>query len=119
MPFIQLDPTKNREEQLISKEEFRRHCEAEGVDFSKVCVLIPQWAESVPRTKGVESALVTSDLIIRSDGTVVFLDGLMSNEGKLLAAKHMAGTSNPGNLPWDQFVANVTLPESEWPTANS
>lgn len=108
MPFLTPDPTKSAEEQLISKDDFRRHCEAEGIDRAKVTALIPQWAESEPRTEGTKSALVGSDLVLRSNGTVVFLDGLMCVESKILAAKHMAGESNPHNLEWDEFVTSVT-----------
>ncbi len=113
MPILQLDSTKSREEQLISKDDFRRCCEAEGINSTKVWALIPQWTESGPRVEGTKSALVSSDLILRSNGTVVSLDKLMWPWSKGLADKHVAGQSNPRGLPWDEFVITVTKLESD------
>lgn len=93
---------------LITESELRAKCEAEGVDFSKVCVLAPRWAESAPKKPSAQSALVHCDLIIRDDGSAVFLDGAMGEDSKRLAFEHCKGTSNPANLPWSGYVASVS-----------
>ena len=112
MPFL---TSKEIKQIRISDEDLRGHCEAEGIDFSKVCVLIAQWAESGPRSEGSKSALVAPDLIVRSNGTTVYLDGILSMRSRALASLHEIGQSNPQSLPWDKFVASITLPEDMWP----
>ncbi len=98
----------------VSEENLARKCRKEGVDFTRVNVCVPRWAQSAPRTKGAKSALVHTDLIVRSDGSVVYLDGMMGMDSMSLGYAHVKGKSNPDNLPWDEYVASVTdLPEKE------
>jgi hypothetical protein len=73
------------ESTLISLTELSRRCTAEGIDPSAVCVIVPRWAESAPRTPGSTSWLATCDLILRDDGSCVLLDGCMSRDGMHLA----------------------------------
>ena len=96
---------------LVSEEVLRRNCEAEGIDFTKVCVIKPRWAESKPRSPNAKSALVRCDTIIRDDGSAVFLDGAMSMDGTQVAGDHVKRGAIPAT-EWPQYVANLTqLPE--------
>jgi len=100
------------ESTLISEDVLREHCEMEGIDFSQVCVMTPRWAESKSREEGARSALVRCDLIIRDDGSAVYLDGGMGRDSTELAQAHVKGESNLNNLLWDEFVESVTsMPE--------
>lgn len=97
---------------LVSEEELMRRCKKEGIVFAKVQTCVPRWAESAPRKKGVKSALVHCDLIIRSDGSAVFLDGMMGMESISVASGHCRGKANPENLEWEEYVKSLTsLPE--------
>ena len=103
-----LSTTGQKVSTLVSEEKLARKCRKEGVDYAKVCALSTRWAQSAPRAKGVKSALVHCDLILRSDGSVVYLDGMMARDSVSLGCAHMKGKSNPDNLPWEEFVASVT-----------
>jgi hypothetical protein len=60
-------------------------------------------AETGPRTDGARSALVRCDLILRSDGTAVALDGCMGFDSMALLRDARAVP-----LPqWDEFVKRV------------
>lgn len=83
---------------LVSEKVLKRRCREEGIDFSKVCVIGPRWAETAPRTAGAKSALVRCDLIIRSDGSAVALDGAMGWDSLSVLKKHCKGKANPKNL---------------------
>ena len=96
----------------ISVNETRRRCEAEDIDFTRMWALMAQWVETGPYTEHTKSALVSPDLIIRSNGTVVRLDKLLWPWSQVLAEKHLAGKSNPEGLPWCEFIASVTQMES-------
>tara|TARA_Y100000310_G_scaffold325435_1_gene388898 strand:+ start:461 stop:769 length:309 start_codon:yes stop_codon:yes gene_type:complete len=97
---------------LVSERELQTRCEAEGIDFSQVCVCEPRWAESKPRSKNTRSALVRCDLIIRDNGSAVHLDGMMGADSIRLTESHVKGTANENNLPWDEYVQSVTsMPE--------
>ena len=94
---------------LITEKELERRCRREGIDFSKVCVLGARWAESTPKKKGVRSALVRCDLIVRDDGSAVGLDGAMAHDSLVLFDKHTLGKANPENLEWDEYVKKISL----------
>ncbi len=95
---------------LIPQKGLAARLAKEGIINSEnVIVITPRWAESSPKVPGVQSALVRSDLIIRSDGSVVCLDGNMSLDSLSLADKHMQGKSNPQNLDWETFIRTVTF----------
>ena len=93
---------------LVSEEGLRFLAGLEGVDPNLVCSIAPRWAESAPRSEDVESALVRCDLILRSDGSAVFLDGVMGGDSRELAAQHLEGQTNPNGLPWVEWTASVT-----------
>ena len=80
---------------LISLGELHKRIRAEGLDPQKVNVISPRWAESGPLRPGVKSALISCDLIIRSDNSAVYLDGAMSIDLMQLAAAHINGEDNP------------------------
>ena len=92
---------------LVTKEELREKCEAEGIDFSKVCVIVPRWAESEPKSPDTKSALVRCDTIIRDDGSAVYLDGMMSMDGTRVARDHMKRGAIAAD-GWSQYVADLT-----------
>ncbi len=50
--------------------------------------MVPCWDETQPKGVGVHSALLTSDLIVRSDGSYVYLDGEVSMDATMLARIH-------------------------------
>ena len=96
-----------RDSTFVSKAMLRERCEAEGIDFSRVCVFKPQWVESKPRTPNTKSALVRCDTIIRDDGSAVYLDGAMSTDGIQVVNDHV----NRGAISaeeWPRYVANLT-----------
>lgn len=82
---------------------------AEGIDLSKVDVMQLCWNASAAPQPGARSALVRCDLILRDDGSAVFLDRSMGMDSLNLADKHRTGTANPENLPWDQWVQTVSM----------
>lgn len=92
---------------LVSEDVLRQNCEAEGIDFSKVCVIVPRWAESKPKSPNAKSALVMCDTIIRDDGSAVYLDGAMSMDGMQVAQDHIKRGAIPA-AEWPQYVANLT-----------
>lgn len=97
---------------LISEKELLKRVAAEGIDPKKVCVIIPRWAESAPKKEAVKSALVSCDLIIRSDGSAVYLDGIMGVDSVSIASAHIKGEANPKNIDWDEYAKSLTsLPE--------
>lgn len=98
----------NRKTTLITEEDLERRCHEEGIDFSKVCVIAPRWAETAPKGAEVKSALVRCDLIIRSDGSAVALDGNMGMDSQAIARKHCQGEANPQNLNWDDYVKSIS-----------
>lgn len=73
---------------LITHKELKRRLIAEGIDPKAVSVLKPRWAETKPKEAGVHSALLTGDLIARSDGSIVCLDGMMGMDSAILADIH-------------------------------
>jgi len=93
---------------LVSKEELIKRASAEGVDTSKICSCVPRWAESAPLKLGVKSALVRCDLILRSDGSIVALDGMMGIDSIFLYQSHLRGESNPKNFSWEKFIRKVS-----------
>lgn len=103
-----LQITTGKKSTLISETELKKRCKKEGIDFSKVCAIVPRWAESTPLKKGVRSALVHCDLIIRSDGSFVFLDGAMGIDSMTIADQHAREKANPNNLGWDDYAASLT-----------
>ena len=97
---------------LLSEEGLRFLASLEGVNPDLICAITPRWAESAPKSEEAKSALVHCDLIVRSDGSAVYLDGNMGFDSAELASKHMQGEANPSGLPWEEWVASVTeLPE--------
>ncbi len=78
----------------ITESELRARAHAEGVDQTKVDVWTPDWRETSPLLAGVRSALVRSDLIIRSDGSVVYLDEEMSMDSVTIASLHLCRTGD-------------------------
>ncbi len=99
---------KKEKSTLVLPEEMLQRAAAEGVDVSKISSIMPRWAESKPFTPGVKSALVRCDLIVRSDNSVVGLDGMLGIDSVYLAQQHMKGETNPKNLPWDKWVKSVS-----------
>lgn len=93
---------------LVSEKELKVRCKKEGIDFSKVCVYVPCWAKSASLKNGVKSALVGCDLIIRSDGSAVFIDGMMGMDSVAVAREHCGGKANPKNLEWEEYVKSLT-----------
>jgi hypothetical protein len=98
-----------------------QRCYNEKIDITKVCAIAPRWAESAPRSPGARSALVHCDLILRSDGSAVYLDGCMGWNSLALCDKFLQGKV-PGQVlvppatweEWDRFVESITdLPASE------
>lgn len=73
---------------LVSEAVHRSRCESENVDYSKVCVVKPRWAETGPKTPSSRSALVRCDLILRDDGTAVALDGATGMDSMALIENH-------------------------------
>ncbi len=94
---------------LVSEEVLFRRARAEGIDISKICVIGPRWAETRPLRKGVKSALVRCDLILRSDGSAVALDGAMGFDSLALMEMHGKGSANPNNLSWDEYVKSLIV----------
>lgn len=92
---------------LVTEEVLRQKCEAEGIDVSKVCVCVPRWAESQPRSPDAKSALVRCDTIIRSDGSAVYLDGMMSADGTQVAQDHLKRGAVPAD-EWTDYASNLT-----------
>ena len=93
---------------LVTIEELESRCRKEGIDFLNVCVIAPRWAETAPKTEEAKSALVRCDLIIRSDGSAVALDGCLGVDSQMVASKHCRGEANPNNLTWDDYVKSLT-----------
>lgn len=93
---------------LVSIEELMQRAAIEGIDKNKICVIVPRWAESNAREENAQSALVRGDLIVRSDGSAVFLDGMMSLDSMDLAYTHIKGMSNPTELSWEEWTESVT-----------
>ena len=102
---------------LIAKEEMERRVRAEGVTELPLAIG-PRWAESKPSRQqgpysppvGVKSALIHCDLLVRSDGSLVLLDGAMAKDSIALAQKLLDEGLPPGD--WDEFVeANQVLPD--------
>lgn len=76
------------ENTLVSDSVLRDRLAAEGItEGFTVCAA--RWAESAPLQPGVKSALATCDAVIRSDGSAVFIDGMMSMDGRAKARGHM------------------------------
>lgn len=97
---------------LVSKEDMIRRALSEGVDVSKIHVIVPRWAESRPYTKGVQSALVHCDLILRSDRSAVYLDGMMGTDSVALANRHI-NDSEP-LPPWKEYISKLmSFPKEE------
>ena len=92
---------------LVSELELIRCVRAEGLDASKVCVVAPRWAETAPRKEGAKSALVTCDLIVRSDGSAVGLDGCMGEDSKCILRQHVENYDPLINTDWDVYVASL------------
>lgn len=93
---------------LVLEKELERRCREEGIDFSKVRVISPRWAQTAPKTAGAKSALVRCDLIIRSDGSAVALDGMMGWDSISVLERHRKGEANPNNLDWDEYAKSLT-----------
>jgi hypothetical protein len=75
---------------------------AEGI-AERPLVIGPRWAESAPRSPGSRSALIHCDLILRDDGSAVFLDGAMAANSTGLGLDYLEhGTRG---LSWDEFVS--------------
>lgn len=102
------EESKVGKKDIISKEELITRAAAEGIDVSKIQVTTLHWAESAPLQPGVKSALVRSDLILRSDGSAVWLDKKMASDSIVLTMKHRDGKANPKNLSWEEWVQSVT-----------
>ena len=79
---------------LVSEDILIRNVEREGVDVSKICSIKPRWAESAPRSRDAKSALVRCDLIIRSDGSAVALDGCMGCDSMIILELHITNGNN-------------------------
>lgn len=93
---------------LISEEGMLFLAGLEGIKSELICALAPRWAESAPKSEEAKSALVRCDLILRSDGSAVYLDGAMGSDSLELATQHMQGETNPNNLPWQDWADSVT-----------
>ena len=84
------------------------------VDYTKVYAPNPAWMV-VGRGNSVTTpkhALVRPDLIIRSDGTAVFLNLPMREDSQRIAAEYLADVNKNGNPPlsvWDSLVEKLTL----------
>ena len=97
----------NNSTTLIRESELFRRVAAAGLDPSRVCVIAPRWAEIAPEKAkdGAKSELITCDLIIRSDGTAVGLDGCMGMDSMAIA-RHHAENYDP-SCDWDSYVASL------------
>lgn len=73
---------------IITGEELRVRLMAEGINPDAVSVMIPRWAETAPKAESVLSALLTCDLIARSDGSIVALDGNLGFDSALMGDLH-------------------------------
>ena len=99
----------NQTTTLVTPAEHRRRCEQESIDYNEVCVIAHRWAQSASRgSRTTRSALVRCDLIVRDDGSVVLLDGMMAYDSVNLAARHIRGAGWQ-NTKWDEYVRRVTL----------
>ncbi len=50
--------------------------------------MVPCWDETQPKGDGVLSALLTNDLVVRSDGSYVYIDREVSMDATMLARIH-------------------------------
>ncbi len=78
----------------ITESELRARAHEEGVDQTRIKVWAPNWRETSPLLAGVMSALVRSDLILRSDGSVVYLDEQMGMDSITIADLHRCATGD-------------------------
>ena len=86
----------------ISKKELEDRCLNEGIPFEDVSVISPRWSESSAYQSGVKSHLLKCDLIVRSDGSAVYLDGCMGIDSMIAANYHI---NNPFDEDeWEQRV---------------
>jgi len=67
-------------------------------------LVIPTWFERGRHTCGAKSALVVCDLLLRNDGSCVFLDAHPSNEALVISQYHMKGAYRL--VPWEQYIAD-------------
>jgi hypothetical protein len=72
---------------LVTDQELKDRLQKEGLANAVVCA--PRWAESAPRHRHESSAVVVCDTVLRSDGSAVWLDGMMSMDGIAISQKHL------------------------------
>jgi len=99
---------EEEETTIVSQEELMKRASAEGIDISKISSCVARWAESAPLQPGVKSALVRCDMIVRSDYSFVWLDGMMGIDSVSLARSIQKNEANPKKLPWEDWIKEVT-----------
>lgn len=99
---------EEEETTIVSEEELMKRASAEGIDTSNISSCVARWAESAPLQPGVKSALVRCDMIVRSDYSFVWLDGMMGIDSIGLARAIQRGEANPKNLSWEEWVKEET-----------